>query len=171
MKAVDLHALEDLLRPAVDAQGYELVSVFWGREQGGNVCRLTIDRLPGQGYVSHEDCVCVSREVSALLDVHDVLPGAYSLEVSSPGVDRPLKKSADFARFIGKKAKVRLRPDAVQSFDLQGPQRPDSVPRRNFSGTIDAVEGDRVKISVEGAGQFELVIGEIEKANAVFEFV
>ena len=82
------------------------------------------------------------------------------------------EKSADFAPSSAKKSqKVRLRPDAVQSFDLQGPQRPDSVPRRNFSGTIDAVEGDRVKISVEGAGQFELVIGEIEKANAVFEFV
>jgi len=171
MKPVDLKALHKLIEPAVDGQGYELVDLEWTRGVSGWVLRVTIDRLPEQGHVSHQDCVAVSREVSALLDVHDVLPGAYSLEVSSPGVDRPLKKSADFARFIGKKAKVRLRPDAVQSFDLQGPQRPDSVPRRNFSGTIDAVEGDRVKISVEGAGQFELVIGEIEKANAVFEFV
>jgi ribosome maturation factor RimP len=171
MKPVDLKALHKLIEPAVDGQGYELVDLEWTRGVSGWVLRVTIDRLPEQGHVSHQDCVAVSRDVSALLDVHDVLPGAYSLEVSSPGVDRPLKKSADFARFIGKKAKVRLRPDAVQSFDLQGPQRPDSVPRRNFSGTIDAVEGDRVKISVEGAGQFELVIGEIEKANAVFEFV
>ena len=171
MKPVDLKALHKLIEPAVDGQGYELVDLEWTRGVSGWVLRVTIDRLPEQGHVSHQDCVAVAREVSALLDVHDALPGAYSLEVSSPGVDRPLKKSADFARFIGKKAKVRLRPDAVQSFDLQGPQRPDSVPRRNFSGTIDAVEGDRVKISVEGAGQFELVIGEIEKANAVFEFV
>ena len=171
MKPVDLKALHKLIEPAVDGQGYELVELEWTRGPSGWVLRVTIDRLPGQGHVSHQDCVAVSREVSALLDVHDVLPVAYSLEVSSPGVDRPLKKSADFARFLGKKAKVRLRPDATQSFALQGPQRPDSVPRRNFSGTIDAVDGDRVKISVEGAGQFELVIGEIEKANAVFEFV
>ena len=171
MRPVDLKALTKLIEPAVDGQGYELVDLEWTSAPGGTVLRVTIDRLPGQGHVSHQDCVAISREVSALLDVHDPLPGAYSLEVSSPGVDRPLKKSSDFARFVGKKAKVRLRPDAEQSFALQGPRATDSVPRRNFSGTIESVENDRVKISVDGAGTFELVVGEIEKANAVFEFV
>ena len=171
MRPVDLKALHKLIEPAVDGQGYELVDVEWTRGPSGCVLRVTFDRLPGQGHVGHQDCVTISREVSALLDVHDLLPGAYSLEVSSPGVDRPLKKSSDFARFIGKKAKIRLRPDAEQSFSLQGPRAPDSVPRRNYSGTIEAVDGEKVKIAVEGAGSFELVIGEIEKANAVFEFV
>ena len=171
MRPVDLKALTKLIEPAVDGQGYELVDLEWTSSPGGAVLRVTIDRQLGQGHVSHQDCVAISREVSALLDVHDPLPGAYSLEVSSPGVDRPLKKSSDFARFIGKKAKVRLRPDADQSFALQGPRAADSVPRRNFSGTIESVESDRVKISVDGAGTFELVVGEIEKANAVFEFV
>ncbi|HMU39024.1 MAG TPA: ribosome maturation factor RimP [Pseudomonadota bacterium] len=171
MKPVDLKALHKLVEPVVDGQGYELVDLDWTRGPSGWVLRVTMDRLPGQGHVSHADCASVSREVSALLDVHDVLPVAYSLEVSSPGVDRPLKKSADFARFVGKKAKIRLRPDAQQSFLLQGPLSPEAVPRRNFSGTIASVDGERVKIAVDGAGEFELVIGEIEKANAVFEFV
>src|SRR5688500_13099046 len=107
---IDLHKLEALVRPAVEGQGYELVEIEWKREQVGWVFRLFIDKRPGEGYVSHEDCVNVSREVSALLDVHDALPTAhYSLEVSSPGVNRPLKRSADFNRFVGKRVKVRLR--------------------------------------------------------------
>ena len=110
MKPVDLKALTKLIEPAVDGQGYELVDLEWTRGLSGWVLRVTIDRLPGQGHVSHQDCVAVSREASALLDVHDVLPGAYSLEVSSPGVDRPLKKGRDFARFIGKKAKFGYVP-------------------------------------------------------------
>lgn len=170
MKPVDLVALRKLIEPAVDGQGYELVDLEWVRGTSGWVLRVTIDRLPGQGHVSHSDCVSISREVSALLDVGDVVKVAYSLEVSSPGIDRPLKKAADFARFVGKKAKVRLRADAQRSFALQGPVAPDAVPRRNFSGTIVSVEGDQVHVSVEGAGSFVLVIDEIEKANAVFEF-
>lgn len=165
MKAVDLHALEDLLRPAVDAQGYELVSVFWGREQGGNVCRLTIDRLPGQGYVSHEDCVRVSREVSALLDVHEVLPAAYNLEVSSPGIDRPLRRSADFVRFVGERIKVRLRPSAPQSEKSLPPPKPGIAAQRNFVGKIDSVNGELVNLSDESSGSVSLHIAEIEKAN------
>lgn len=169
MKAVDLHALEDLLRPAVDAQGYELVSVFWGREQAGNVFRLTIDRLPGQGYVSHEDCVRVSREVSALLDVHDVLPAAYSLEVSSPGVDRPLRRSADFVRFIGERAKVRLRPSAPQTEKGLPPPKPGVAPQRNFIGKIESVTGEGtsavVRLHDESTGPVDLHLAEIEKAN------
>ena len=165
MKAVDLHALEDLLRPAVEAQDYELVSVFWGREQAGNVLRLTIDRMPGQGYVSHEDCVRVSREASALLDVHDILPAAYSLEVSSPGVDRPLRRSADFVRFVGQRAKVRLRPSAPQSEKGLPPPRPGVAAQRNFVGNIDAVNGEVVRLHDESAGPVDLHIAEIEKAN------
>lgn len=166
MKAVDLHALEDLLRPAVDAQGYELVSVFWGREQGGNVFRLTIDRLPGQGYVGHEDCVRVSREVSALLDVNDVLPAAYSLEVSSPGIDRPLRRAADFERFIGERAKIRLRPSApLSDKSLPPPTRPGVPTQRNFVGKIDAVSGEMVRLQDESSGAVALHIQEIEKAN------
>ena len=169
MKPIDLKALEDLLRPAVDAQGYELVSVAWVREQVGTVFRLIIDRLPGQGYVSHEDCVRVSREVSALLDVHEVLPGDYSLEVSSPGIDRPLKRSADFARFVGERAKVRLRPSAAQTEKGLPAPKPGVAPQRNFVGKIESVAGpvggEVIRLADESSGPVELHLAEIEKAN------
>lgn len=165
MKAADTEALDSLVRPAVAGQGYELVDLAWKRELGSSILRITIDRLPGQGYVSHDDCIKVSREVSALLDVHDVLPGHYSLEVSSPGVERPLKRAADFERFLGQKAKIRLRPDAPQS-DV-GPSAPNTPPRRNFTGTITAVEGELVRLSLEGAAPVALHVSEMEKANLV----
>lgn len=166
-QTIDLHKLDALVRPAVEGQGYELVELEWRREQVGWVFRLYIDRQPGQGYVSHEDCVNVSREVSALLDVHDALPTNYHLEVSSPGVNRPLKRAADFARFLGQKAKVRLREEAALPVD-NGPAG--SVPRRNFTGKIEAVEGETVCLHVEGADVVRLPVGAMEKAHLVYEF-
>ncbi len=165
MKPVDLKALEDLLRPAVDAQGYELVSTAWGREPGGMVFRLIIDRLPGQGYISHDDCVRVSREASALLDVNEVLPAGYNLEVSSPGIERPLKRAADFTRFIGQRAKVRTRPGAVQTEKGLAPPKPGIAPQRNFVGNIDAVENEVLRLTDETTGAVSIYINEIEKAN------
>lgn len=176
MPVPNLTALEELIRPAVEGQDYELLELEWMRQLGKNVLRVTIDRPPGQGYVSHDDCVRVSREVSALLDVKDELvPAAYSLEVSSPGVDRPLKKGSDFARFIGQRARVRLKAEAPRSFATQDlspdPKTGEAAkPRRNFAGVIEAVEGDTVRLSVEGAGRFDLFIPEMEKANLIYEF-
>lgn len=176
MKAPDLNALDLLIRPAVEGQDYELIELEWTRQLGKNVLRVTIDRRPGQGFVSHEDCVRVSREVSALLDVNDAaVQGVYSLEVSSPGVDRPLKKGSDFERLVGQKARVRLRAEAPRSFATQNlspdPQTGEAAkPRRNFVGTIDSVEGERVRLLVEGAGPFDLYVPEMEKANLVYEF-
>ena len=165
MKPVDPKALEDLLRPAVDAQGYELVSTAWGREPGGMILRLIIDRLPGQGYISHEDCVRVSREASALLDVNEVLPADYSLEVSSPGIERPLKRSADFARFVGQRAKVRTRPGATQTEKGLPPPKPGIAPQRNFVGLIEGVENDVLRLTDETTGPVSIYVSEIEKAN------
>jgi ribosome maturation factor RimP len=161
MKAVDPKALEDLLRPAVEAQGYELCDLTWRREQGGYVLRLTIDRLPDQGYVSHEDCVRVSREASALLDVHDVLPEAYSLEVSSPGIERPLKRSSEFARFVGQRIRVRMQ----QPIPVAAGASPAAKPQRNFVGKIEAVAGEIVHLHDESTGPVALPIAEMEKAN------
>ncbi len=171
MKPVDLKALETLIRPAVDGQGYELVEVQWVRGLGSSVLRVTIDRPVGQGHVSHSDCVRVSREVSALLDIHDTLPGRYQLEVSSPGLDRPLKRGTDFLRFVGQRAKVRMRPDCPLS-DL-GPGAtppPDSKvgPRRQFLGVIESVDGELVRMQVDGVGGVALHTTEMEKANLIY---
>lgn len=168
MRAVNLQTLETLIRPAVEGQDYELVELHWGRGPGSGILRITIDRPPGQGHVSHSDCVQVSREVSALLDVNDILPGKYSLEVSSPGLDRPLKRSADFQRFIGQRAKVRMRPD-VQKSNL-GPLPEGAAPRRSVSGTILSVADEVVTLEADGIGPVTLHLAEMEKANLIYSF-
>jgi ribosome maturation factor RimP len=153
MKPIDVDKLSQLIEPVVAGQGYELVDVEWKNESGW-VLRVFIDK-PASG-VSLDDCATVSRELSAVLDVEDAIGPAYSLEVSSPGLNRPLKKESDFARFIGKKAKIRTR-------------RPVGDTRRNFSGTLVAVAEGKVKIDV-GDQVCEVPVADVEKANLVYEF-
>ena len=98
--------LRELAEPVAAGAGYELVDVQYRREQAGWVVRIFIDSPLG---ISFDDCERVSRELSAVFDVHDPVPQAYSLEVSSPGIDRPLTTAAHFQRFAGHEAKVALR--------------------------------------------------------------
>jgi ribosome maturation factor RimP len=141
-----------LVVPAVEAAGYELVDTQWKREPLGWIVRLLIDK---PGGVSHEDCARVSREVSVLLDVHDVVPHAYHLEVSSPGLDRPLRTEAHFRGFIGKRAKVKLHRG------LDG--------RRNFTGIVVRVDPGQVILDVDGQEQV-LPLADLDQANLVPEF-
>jgi ribosome maturation factor RimP len=160
MKPVDQHKLQSLVEPVVTGQGYELVDVEFKNELGAWILRVYIDKPHREdrleGGVGLDDCAQVSRELSAVLDVDDVIPGHYSLEVSSPGLNRPLKKEADFARFVGKKAKIRTRHPVGDS-------------RRNFSGTLVAVAQGKVKIDV-GDQVCEVPVDDVEKANLVYEF-
>jgi ribosome maturation factor RimP len=158
MRPVDLNRLETLARPVVEGQLYELVDLEWKHEAGRWVLRLFIDRREGASdpNVSLDDCAEVSRELSAVLDVSDAIPVAYTLEVSSPGLNRPLKREADFRRFVGKKAKIRTR-------------HPVGENRRNFAGRLVAVDGGRVRIDV-GDQVYELPVDDVEKANLVYEF-
>jgi ribosome maturation factor RimP len=146
--AAKVHAL---VSPAVEAAGYELVEAQWKHEQGGWVVRLLIDRTP-EG-VGHNDCERVSREVSALLDVHDVVPHAYSLEVSSPGLDRPLITPAHFRRFLGQPAKVRLKAG------VEG--------RKNFTGTIVDADEARIVLEVDGK-EATLPLADLDRAHLVY---
>jgi ribosome maturation factor RimP len=154
-KPIDTQKLIQLTEPVVAGQGYELVDLEFKNEPqvGGWVLRVFIDKPEG---VSLDDCASVSRELSAVLDVDDAIPIAYSLEVSSPGLNRPLRKATDFARFVGKKAKIRTRHPVGES-------------RRNFSGTLVGVDGDKVKIDV-GDQVCEVPVDDVEKANLVYEF-
>jgi ribosome maturation factor RimP len=156
--------LRDTVLPVVENAGYELVDVEWKHEQVGWVCRVFIDVLEGATAraISHTDCERVSREVSATLDVHEVVPHAFHLEVSSPGLDRPLRTAAHFRRFTGRKARVRLR---------QGVEG-----RRNFAGLIlrvvaegDATVPETVILDVDGQ-EHALPLTDVDKANLVFEF-
>jgi ribosome maturation factor RimP len=153
MTPVDTQKLTQIVEPVIAGQGYELVDLEFKNEMGGWVLRVFIDHESG---VSLDDCTSVSRELSAVLDVEDAIPVAYNLEVSSPGLDRPLKKESDFARFVGKKARIRTRHPVGES-------------RRNFSGTLLEVAAGKVKIDV-GDQVCEVPVDDVEKANLVYEF-
>ena len=149
----DIQDLWALAEPYVNDASFDLVEVQSGREPMGWIVRLFIDVLrEGQTAVSHADCERVSRDVSAALDVADMIPHAYQLEVSSPGLDRPLRRERDFARFAGQSARVKLA-DGVDG-------------RRNFSGTIRGAQGGIVEIECEGRS-YQLPIGQVAKAHLV----
>ncbi len=146
--------IEDLLAPAVSALGLELLGIEFSAGSHQALLRLYID-VEGRP-VNIDDCEQVSREVSALLDVHDPIEAHYTLEVSSPGIDRPLFKPAHYARFVGEPAKITL--------DL--PQDG----RRRFQGRILGVEGETITVEQDG-GPVALSWRNIQKARLapVFE--
>lgn len=160
-----------LLEPPIQGAGLELVELQWNREPEGWVLRVFIDRpegptLPGTGnaeegdeapvfepmYVSHEDCERVSRDLSATLDVADAIHHGYRLEVSSPGIDRPLRRERDFVRFAGAQARIRTT-DPV-------------LGRRNFSGVLLGAKDGEVHIDCDGK-TYPLPIAMIVRANLV----
>lgn len=126
--------LNELLAPTIADLGLELVGVEFSPNAGGSLLRVYIDE-PERG-VTIEDCERASREISALLDVNDPVAGRYTLEVSSPGLERPLFTLEHFARFVGESAKINV------NLPLDG--------RRRFQGRIVAVEGDRIVIDQDG---------------------
>ncbi|WP_408635803.1 ribosome maturation factor RimP [Paraneptunicella aestuarii] len=141
-----------MLTPAVEALGFELLGIEFVRAGKHSTLRLFID---GPNGITVDDCADVSHQVSAVLDVEDPITTEYNLEVSSPGMDRPLFKEQHYQAIVGQEAAIRLR-----------------VPmgnRRNFKGEILAVENGIVKIQVDGE-VFELVFSNIEKGNLVPRF-
>src|SRR6187401_3098847 len=113
MQASVVERVRTIAARVAGSYGLDIFDVQYRREGPGMVLRVQIDR-PGNGRtaeesVSVEDCARVSRDLSAVLDVEDVLPTAYTLEVSSPGLDRPLRHAADYGRFAGRRAKLVMR--------------------------------------------------------------
>jgi len=160
MKNVDTQKLIEIVRPVVDGLGYDLVDLQWLHEGGHWVLRALIDHPEHSanavtGGVGLDDCARVSHAVSAELDVADAIHVAFHLEVSSPGLDRPLKRESDFRRFVGKKARIRTRHPVGES-------------RRNFSGTLVGAEGGKVRIDVDGQ-TYEIPVDDVEKANLQVE--
>src|SRR4051812_12902985 len=165
--------LIQIIEPVLQASGFELVDVRLILEQGGWVLRVAAD-LPLTGVegtaadlaevpenrVDLHDCEEVSRELSAVLDVEDPIPQAYSLEVSSPGIERPLRTAAHFQHFTGSEAKVQL---AV-------PLHTEAGERRNFKGFLRGVQeaGSGAQVAIECDGQtFHLPIHDIDHAKLV----
>jgi ribosome maturation factor RimP len=144
--------LRKLLEPGVSAMGFELVDVELAGGQHHSTLRVYID---GPAGVNVDDCARVSRQLSALLDVEDPLPGQYTLEVSSPGLDRPLVKPEDFKRFVGETIKVKMHEP------LQG--------RKNFSGRLVDVAADHVVVEVDKE-HYDLAFEGMDRARLVPRF-
>jgi ribosome maturation factor RimP len=147
-----LEEIRRTVEPALLAQGLELVDVEYQREAPGWVLRIYIDR---EGGVQIGDCAEASRELGTLLEVRDLIPNSYVLEVSSPGLTRPLKKIEDFERFRNHRVKIKT------SQPVEG--------RRNFKGTLRGVEEDRVQVEVDGRA-YAIPRKSIAKANLEIEF-
>lgn len=125
-----------LIEPVVERLGYELVDVEWVSGAGGGVVRVYIDQPEAsRGHIGIEDCERASRELSALLDEHDPVPGAYSLEVSSPGFDRVLRLPRHFGRFVGQRVRIEL------SVARDG--------RRRYTGELLRVTEDGIEVEVD----------------------
>ena len=141
--------LEGMVEPVVAGMGYELVDLQAGT--GGRMLRLFIDK---PGGIDVEDCAAVSRQLSRVFEVEGV--DYERLEVSSPGLDRPLRKASDFARFAGHKAEIRMR-------------TPDATGRRKFVGVLRGAEDGRISMELEGQTSVRLAMDDVERARLVPE--
>jgi len=154
------HSIEEKARavcePLIAAEGLELLDVEFVREHNDWILRLFIDN-PG-GQVGVDECQKASSAVDTALDVEDFITQAYSLEVSSPGVNRPLKKPEHFAKVLGQKVRIK-------TFGPIG-----EPPRKNFLGVLKGSAEGAVVVEVEGAGPFSIPLKDIAKANLEFEF-
>jgi len=127
--------LEPIIEPAVEAAGYRLVRL---RLMGGHIKTLQIMAERADGTMNVDDCAVLSRALSEFLEREDPIEGEYHLEVSSPGIDRPLTRQSDFARWAGHEAKLELH-------------APDESGRKRFKGLLLGLDGNDVEIEVEGA--------------------
>ncbi|MBA6415329.1 ribosome maturation factor RimP [Colwellia sp. 6M3] len=144
------HKLTAMLRPAVEETGKELLGVEFISAGNHSVLRLFIDHENG---IDVDDCAEVSRQVGAILDVEDPISSEYSLEVSSPGLDRPLFEKAQFEAVVGETVEAKI------SMPLNG--------RRKFKGKLVAVENESLIVMVDNE-EYELVISNIDKAHLVY---
>lgn len=153
------------------SHGVEIFDVQFRREGPGMVLRIQIDRPWQEGWeegsdkgsaasaeesVTIEDCASVSRDLSAILDVEDLVPSAYTLEVSSPGLDRPLRRPADYGRFCGRRAKLVMR----EKVDGQ----------MFFKGRLGGIEGTDVLVDTDDGRRHRVPLGVITRANLEVEF-
>ena len=155
-----LERVKELAATIAAAHGLELFDVAYGREGGRNILRVVLDRLgpsaTAEDSVSLEHCQCVSEELSAVLDVEDVVADKYTLEVSSPELDRPLRTRDDYQRFTGRLAKVVMA---------------EPVNRQTaFAGHLRGVEGDDVLFEAIGGKVHRLPLRLVRRARLEVEF-
>ena len=145
--------VRDIASNIADRTGLELVLVELSRGAGRATLRLTIDR---EGGVTVDDCAEFSRRVGAVLEAEEPIPGAYTLEVSSPGLDRRLVRAADFEKFRGRRVRIAL------GSPIGG--------QRNFQGVLGGLEGGEILIEAEGGKILRLPLAAVDRAQLVPEF-
>ncbi len=142
--------LENTLEEAITAMGYEWVGCEYTSDNSHPILRIYIDTPEG---ILLDQCAKASRELSAILDVEDFLPSAYRLEVSSPGIERPLFKTEHYAKQVGKRVSLKLRV-------------PDQAGRSRFKGVIQSVNDLSIYVAVDGSNEtLVLVCSQVEKAR------
>ena len=147
---------EQLLTPVIQANGFELVDVEYVKEAGTRYLRAYIDK---EGGITIDDCELVSRAFGELLDAEDFIEESYVLEVSSPGLGRPLKKEKDFARSIGKDVEIKLfKPLSKEKKE------------KDFFGTLKSYDGASVTIEQEDGGELTLARSAIALIRLAFEW-
>ncbi len=143
--------MTELLEPAIESLGYELLGIEYHSQGKHSILRLFIDSPNG---INADDCGNVSHQVSGILDVEEPLKGSYSLEVSSPGIDRPLFKLKHYEQFIGSNIKLKLR-EAVGD-------------QKKFKGEITHIDGQKIFIFCEDIkSEIGFEITEVDKANLI----
>jgi ribosome maturation factor RimP len=157
---VDLGRVRAALEPVLSSHGVVLVDLEWLTERAGWTLRLTIEREGGTptnlaGSVTLEDCAEVSRDASSVLDVEDLIPHRYNLEVSTPGLERPLRSDADFKRFTGQLAKVKL-------------SRPAPDGQKVLRGVLAEAPAGLVAVMVDGK-RVEAPFADVAEAHLLFE--
>lgn len=144
--------LTEIIESVVTSMGYEFVGAEYHRNSKNSLLRVFIDKHDG---VVVDDCSRVSHQISGVLDVEDPIAGNYTLEVSSPGLDRPLFTAEQFVRFVGSNIQIKLR-----------------IPRagrRKFTGMLKSMEGDEVVLA-QKRGEVHILISDIDQARLVPEF-
>jgi ribosome maturation factor RimP len=144
--------VRELVADMVERRGFELVHVEYAGAASAPVLRIYVDR---PGGVTVDDCAEISRRISVLLDVEDVIPGRYILEVSSPGIERPLFSERDYERFLGHEARIATL-EKVED-------------RKNFTGVIEAVDNHCVRLRCEDR-TYTVPLRLIRKAHLVHHF-
>ena len=147
-----LFNVRELLEPLLASRDLELFDIEFKGQRKNGVLRVFIDKEEG---VTIDDCAVVSRELGTLLDIHDMIPDSYTLEVSSPGLTRALRNPDDFLRFKGKKVKIKTNRDFEK--------------RKSFIGKLLEFKDGLVTVETEG-GSFSIPYVDIEKANLELDF-
>jgi ribosome maturation factor RimP len=149
----EVRHVQEVARRIAGPAGMEVVLVELAREQTGRVLRVLIDK---PGGVTVDDCALVADPLSRILNDDPPVKGEYSLEVSSPGIERPLVRRADYERFAGSQVAVKLR-EAKDG-------------RKTFRGTLDGVQGEDVLVTTEDGTRHALPLADVARAHLVVEF-